>query len=169
MNKLWNTEHLLFIKLNCSLSFHSIGLVISRSALLISEFTCSFSSMWLRSRPLAWAIRFPATRFPTITEAGPTSAKKNMKYLLSVFYVTQTQCSITHTKACVPGCFCLGLGRLVMQEWGHMRMLQGCRAPSRNICLVSDRWIPPRGVLGRVLAGTNARQYTPTWWIPSIA
>lgn len=58
---------------------------------------------------------------------------------------------------------------MVTQVWGHMRTLQGCREPSRNSCLVSDRWIPPRGVLGRVLEGTRARQYTPTWWIPSMA
>ncbi len=102
---LQNTKHLLFIKLNSSLSFHNIGLVvISRSALLISEFTCSLSSMWLRSRPLAWAIRFPATRFPTITEAGPTSAKKKKKtrniYLLRVFYVTNTMLYNTHKGLC---------------------------------------------------------------------
>ncbi len=68
-----------------------------------------------------------------------------------------------------PGCFCLGLGRLVTQVWGHIRTLQGCREPSKNSCLVSDRWIPPRGVLGRVLAGTNAKQNTPTLWMLSIA
>lgn len=124
-----------------------------------SEFTCSLSSMWLRSRPLAWAIRFPATRFPTITEAGPTSATNTHTiFTQHSLCNTNTSCSITHIRACAPGCFCLGLGRLVMQEWGHMRMLQGCSAPSRNSCLVSDRCIPPRGVLGRVLAGTNARQ-----------
>lgn len=68
-----------------------------------------------------------------------------------------------------PGCFCRGLGRLVTQVWGHMRTLQGCREPSKNSCLVSDRWIPPRGVLGRVLAGTRAKQNTPTLWMLSIA
>lgn len=34
----------------------------------------SLSSIWPRSLPLAWAILFPDTRFPTITEAGPISA-----------------------------------------------------------------------------------------------
>lgn len=68
-----------------------------------------------------------------------------------------------------PGCFCLGLGRLVTQVWGHIRTLQGCREPSKNSCLVSDRWIPPSGVLGRVLAGTKAKQNTPTLWMLSIA
>lgn len=37
--------------------------------------TWSLSSVWPRSRPLAWAILFPDTRFPTITEAGPISAQ----------------------------------------------------------------------------------------------
>lgn len=58
----------------------------------------------------------------------------------------------------IPGCFWRGLGRLVTHVWGHMRMLQGCRLPSRKNCLVSEMWMPPRGVLGRVLAGTRARQ-----------
>lgn len=50
-----------------------------------------------------------------------------------------------------------------------MRTLQGCKAPSRKRCLVSDIWMPPRGALGSVLAGTSARQYTPTWWMLSMA
>ncbi len=33
----------------------------------------SLSSIWPRSLPLAWAILFPDTRFPTITDAGPIS------------------------------------------------------------------------------------------------
>ena len=69
----------------------------------------------------------------------------------------------------LPGCFCRGLGMLVTQVWGHSRMLQGCRFPSRKFCLVSQMWMPPRGVFGRVLAGTSARQYRPTWWMLSIA
>ncbi|TNN53975.1 hypothetical protein EYF80_035799 [Liparis tanakae] len=69
----------------------------------------------------------------------------------------------------LPGCFCLGLGRLVTHVCGHMRTLQGCKAPSRKRCLVSDIWMPPRGALGSVLAGTRARQYTPTWWMLSMA
>lgn len=36
--------------------------------------TWSLSSVCPRSLPLAWAILFPDTRFPTITEAGPISA-----------------------------------------------------------------------------------------------
>ncbi len=72
-------------------------------------------------------------------------------------------------KSRVPGCFCLGFGRLVTHVWGHSRILQGCRNPSRKRCLVSDTWIPPRWVLGNVLAGTRAKQYKPTWWILSIA
>lgn len=58
----------------------------------------------------------------------------------------------------LPGCFWRGLGRLVTQVWGHIRMLQGCRLPSKKNCLVSEMWMPPRGVLGKVLAGTRARQ-----------
>lgn len=38
----------------------------------------SLSSIWPRSLPLACAILFPDTRFPTITEAGPISGK-NMR------------------------------------------------------------------------------------------
>lgn len=68
-----------------------------------------------------------------------------------------------------PGCFCRGLGRLVTQVWGHMRTLHGCSPPSRYSCLISDRWMPPSGVLGSVLAGTRARQNTPTPWILSMA
>lgn len=69
----------------------------------------------------------------------------------------------------LPGCFCLGLGRLVTHVCGHIRTLQGCKAPSRKRCLVSDIWMPPRGAFGSVLAGTRARQYTPTWWMLSMA
>lgn len=58
---------------------------------------------------------------------------------------------------------------LVTQVCGHSRILQGCRFPSRKFCLVSQMWMPPRGVFGRVLAGTRARQYRPTWWILSMA
>lgn len=36
----------------------------------------SLSSIWPRSLPLACAILFPDTRFPTITEAGPISGQK---------------------------------------------------------------------------------------------
>lgn len=36
----------------------------------------SLSSRWASSRPEACAILFPATRFPTIIEAGPTSRKQ---------------------------------------------------------------------------------------------
>lgn len=69
----------------------------------------------------------------------------------------------------LPGCFWRGLGMLVTQVCGHMRILQGCRFPSRKFCLVSQIWMPPSGVFGRVLAGTRARQYRPTWWILSMA
>lgn len=141
----------------------------------------SLSSIWPRSLPLAWAILFPDTRFPTITEAGPISAGAPESTSLS--QTKQTEYS-THTAfltalilsdirgdlaADRPGCFCRGLGRLVTQVWGHIRTLQGCREPSKNSCLVSDKWIPPRGVLGRVLAGTRAKQNTPTLWMLSIA
>lgn len=69
----------------------------------------------------------------------------------------------------LPGCFCLGFGKFVTHVCGHMRMLHGCREPSRKCCLVCEIWIPPNGVFGNVLAGTRARQYTPTWWMLSIA
>lgn len=39
----------------------------------------SLSSIWPRSRPLACAILFPDTRFPTITEAGPISGRNVSK------------------------------------------------------------------------------------------
>lgn len=39
----------------------------------------SLSSIWPRSLPLACAILFPDTRFPTITEAGPISRKNTGK------------------------------------------------------------------------------------------
>lgn len=39
--------------------------------------TRSFSSICPRSLPAACAMRFPATRFPTITEAGPTPASED--------------------------------------------------------------------------------------------
>lgn len=59
---------------------------------------------------------------------------------------------------CLPGCFCRGFGRLVTQVWGHIKTLHGCNMPSRKRCLVSDRWMPPKGVLGSVFAGTKPRQ-----------
>lgn len=62
----------------------------------------------------------------------------------------------------LPGCFCRGFGKFVTHVCGHMRILQGCREPSRKSCFVWDIWIPPSGVFGNVLAGTRARQYTPT-------
>lgn len=62
------------------------------------------------------------------------------------------------TRSHVPGCFWRGLGRLVTHVWGHMRILHGCKLPSKKYCLASEMWIPPSGVLGRVLAGTRARQ-----------
>ena len=62
--------------------------------------TKSFSSICPRSLPAACAIRFPATRFPTITEAGPTPVSKgkiqlsgdgNSSYIPeSVFRLTKT-------------------------------------------------------------------------------
>lgn len=58
----------------------------------------------------------------------------------------------------LPGCFWRGFGRLVTHVCGHIRMLQGWRLPSRKNCLVSEMWIPPSGVLGKVFAGTRARQ-----------
>ena len=42
-------------------------------------------------------------------------------------------------------------------------------APRTNLFFVSERWIPPRGVFGRWLCGTSARQYNPTLWIESTA
>lgn len=39
----------------------------------------SLSSIWPKSLPLACAILFPDTRFPTITEAGPISAKQQQR------------------------------------------------------------------------------------------
>ena len=42
-------------------------------------------------------------------------------------------------------------------------------APTTNLFFVSERWIPPRGVFGRWLWGTSARQYKPTLWIESTA
>lgn len=39
---------------------------------LVTLRTRSWSSIMPRSLPVAWAILFPATRFPTITDAGPT-------------------------------------------------------------------------------------------------
>lgn len=135
----------------------------------------SLSSSWATSLPQACAILFPATRLPTIIEAGPTSVQHN--------HIHQSHHTVHSNKVRadihinvkmkklgkVPGCFCLGLGRLVTHVWGHMRTLQGCKAPSRKRCLVSDIWMPPRGAFGSVLAGTRARQYTPTWWMLSMA
>ena len=86
------------------------------------------------------SISLTCTRLPTMTLAGPTSE-----------------------------CISLGLGRLVTQVWGHISTLTGCRVPSRNRFLVSDRWMPPSGVLGRWLCGTRARQYSPTEWMESTA
>lgn len=40
--------------------------------LVLTFRTRSWSSITPRSLPAAWAILFPATRLPTITEAGPT-------------------------------------------------------------------------------------------------
>lgn len=132
------------------------------------DFTWSWSSSCETSLPQACAILFPATRFPTIMEAGPTS--ETAEKAGHVMCKTENQHPSTHAQdSPVPGCFCLGLGRLVTQVWGHMRTLQGCRAPSRKRCLVSEMWMPPRGALGSVLAGTRARQYTPTWWMLSMA
>ena len=51
-----------------------------------------------------------------------------------------------------------GLGRLVTQVCGHMRTLAGCSEPSRKRRRVSDKWMPPSGVLGSELGGTSARQ-----------
>lgn len=62
-----------------------------------------------------------------------------------------------------------GLGRLVTQVWGHINTLAGWSEPSKNFLRVSDKWMPPRGVLGKWLGGTSARQYIPTWWMLSTA
>lgn len=129
--------------------------------------TWSLSSVCPRSLPLAWAILFPDTRFPTITEAGPISAARRHKPDEHCWHFWCT--NHIHCPSLSPGCFCRGLGRLVTHVWGHIRTLQGCSPPSRYSCLISERWIPPRGVLGRVLAGTRARQKIPTPWILSMA
>lgn len=50
--------------------------------------TRSFSSIWPRSLPAACAMRLPATRFPTITEAGPTPVNPNKANLRTVIQVT---------------------------------------------------------------------------------
>lgn len=132
----------------------------------------SLSSSWATSLPQACAILFPATRLPTIIEAGPTSVQHNhihhhtcqwrqgSTFILTLKHTQRwTNEEIKYEcKPDLPGCFCLGLGRLVTHVWGHMRTLQGCKAPSRKRCLVSDMWMPPRGALGSVLAGTRARQ-----------
>lgn len=62
-----------------------------------------------------------------------------------------------------------GFGRLVTQVWGHMSTLAGWSEPSKNFLRVSDKWMPPRGVFGKWLGGTRARQYIPTWCILSTA
>lgn len=159
--------------------------------------TWSLSSSWATSLPQACAILLPATRLPTIIEAGPTSVRHNhirprqthvsevragiytdikenyiaMKIKLGEVFMLHLFLNLIHagTSGGLPGCFCLGLGRLVTHVWGHMRTLQGCKAPSKKRCLVSDIWMPPRGAFGSVLAGTRARQYTPTWWMLSMA
>lgn len=138
---------------------------------------CSLSSSCATSLPQACAILFPATRFPTIMDAGPTSVQSpTHRQQLGGDTIAPTFPHSGPLAQCIvgggvvsPGCFCLGLGRLVTHVWGHMRTLQGCRAPSRKRCLVSDMWMPPRGALGSVLAGTRAKQYTPTWWMLSMA
>lgn len=135
----------------------------------------SLSSSCATSLPQACAILFPATRLPTIIEAGPTSVQHNktrlsyMPLRLAPTYIHSFINTNTRMSGGLPGCFCLGLGRLVTHVWGHMRTLQGCKAPSRKRCFVSDMWMPPSGALGSVLAGTRARQYTPTWWMLSMA
>lgn len=135
-----------------------------------------------RSLPAACAILFPATKLPTMMDAGPTPTMKDRTgqntvrkishpsdfFYLQIWRFSHLQ-DLHLIPTYTPGCFWRGLGMLVTQVWGHMRMLQGCSAPSRKSCLVSEMWMPPRGVLGRVLAGTSARQYNPTWWILSIA
>lgn len=40
--------------------------------------TRSWSSIMPRSLPAAWAIRFPATRLPTMTDAGPTPTAREV-------------------------------------------------------------------------------------------
>lgn len=130
----------------------------------------SLSSIWPRSLPLAWAILFPDTRLPTMTDAGPISGGNEwQKHGSTLRTGIGRRTSRNWGFRNLPGCFCRGLGRLITQVCGHMSTLQGCSAPSRNSCLVSDKWMPPRGVFGRVLEGTRARQYTPTWCMLSIA
>lgn len=130
----------------------------------------SWSSTIPNSLPIAWAIRFPATKLPTSIEAGPTSTEEinSTNYMRPAAGYLWIVAQISHFNHDYfkwssrwvgwPGCFWRGLGRLVTQVCGHMRILQGCRFPSRKLCLVSQIWIPPRGVFGRVLAGTSARQ-----------
>lgn len=134
--------------------------------LVLTFRTRSWSSITPRSLPAAWAILFPATRFPTITEAGPTPTTGCQP---DQWDGNDTAPVRSVGLFRLPGCFWRGFGRFVTHVCGHMRMLQGCRLPSRNNCLASEMWMPPRGVLGSVLAGTRARQYRPTWWMLSMA
>lgn len=152
---------------NISWNWNKVFLNESECFQPLDLLTWSLSSVCPRSLPLAWAILFPDTKFPTITEAGPISAAHGQN---PDHHPDQLQLFLpTGNRRVSPGCFCRGLGRLVTQVWGHIRTLQGCSPPSRYSCLISDRWMPPSGVLGRVLAGTRARQNTPTPWMLSMA
>ena len=101
-----------------------------------------------------------------------TSNTRIMKYLswhlsgLKYHYLSRL--SVVGDES-LPWCTSRGLGRLVTQVWGHMSTLAGWREPSRNFLRVSDKCIPPKGVLGRWLGGTSAKQYIPTWCILSTA
>ena len=50
-----------------------------------------------------------------------------------------------------------------------IRIYEKVRLAMTNLFFVSERWMPPRGVFGRWLCGTRARQYNPTLWIESTA
>ena len=56
-----------------------------------------------------------------------------------------------------------------LKEPGNARYHDKFRMGTTNLFFVSERWIPPRGVFGRWLWGTSARQYKPTLWIESTA
>ena len=50
-----------------------------------------------------------------------------------------------------------------------IRIHEKVRLAMTHLFFVSERWMPPRGVFGRWLCGTSARQYSPTLWIESTA
>lgn len=73
--------------------------------------TWSLSSVCPRSLPLAWAILFPDTRFPTITEAGPISAthRQNQQQLPTRLPPKNPEQTLTH----------LAVSAAVWAGWWH--------------------------------------------------